>query len=132
MSRTVVLVTGLLGLAASAFAAQGKHTETETPFLCNIKALSPAERAEHQALTARLAESIVETRELENGYAFEIESSRLPVWELAKWTDFERRCCPFFDFNLEWRRERGPLTFRLTGREGVKAFIESEFPKHFR
>jgi hypothetical protein len=108
------------------------RAEPETPFFCNIKALSPAERADHQALTARLAESIVKTRELTDGYAFEVDAGRLSIGDLAKWTDFERRCCPFFDFNLEWRRDNGPLTLQLTGREGVKPFITTEFPKNFR
>jgi hypothetical protein len=77
----------------------------ETPLFCNLKALSTAERAEHQALTARLAESVLKTRELADGYAFELDGRRLSTKELATWTDFERRCCPFFDFTLEWRRE---------------------------
>jgi len=29
----------------------------------------------------------------------------------------------------EWRRENGPVTLRLTGRNGVKQFIETELPK---
>jgi hypothetical protein len=106
--------------------------EQETPFICNLHALSSAQRAEHQGLTARLAESVLKTRELPDGYAFELDGSRLSIQELATWTDNERRCCPFFDFSLEWRRENGPVMLRLTGREGVKAFIRAEFPKNFR
>lgn len=37
------------------------------------------------------------------------------------------RCCPFFDFDLIVEREGGSMWFRLTGREGVKAFIREEF-----
>ena len=101
----------------------------ETPFFCNLQALSVAERAEHEELTARLAESVQKTRELSDGYAFELDGNRLSIEQLASWTGFERRCCPFFDFNLEWRRENGPVTLRLTGRDGVKEFIRAEFPQ---
>jgi hypothetical protein len=79
-----------------------------------------------------MTDSIVKVRELADGYAFELDGGRFSIKELATWTDFERRCCPFFDFNLEWRRENGPMTLRLTGRDGVKPFIKSEFPKNFR
>jgi hypothetical protein len=132
VSRTVVLAAGLAGIGVSAFAAQAKRPEVETPFFCNIKALSPVERVEHQALTARLAESILKTRELADGYAFEVDGSRFSIRDLATWSDFERRCCPFFDFTLEARRENGPVTLQLTGRDGVKQFIKAEFPKNFR
>lgn len=132
MSRTLILTAGLLGIAGFAFPDQTKRTPMETPFFCNLDALSSAERAEHQALTARLAASVLTTRELTEGYAFELDGTRLSIRELATWTDFERRCCPFFDFTLEWRRENGPVTLRLTGREGVKEFIRAEFPKNFR
>jgi hypothetical protein len=113
-------------------AGPGVPQRKQEAFFCNLKALSTAERAEHQAITARLAESVLNTRELADGYAFELDGSRLSIKELAAWSDFERRCCPFFDFTLEWRRENEPVTLRLTGRDGVKEFIRAEFPKNFR
>ena len=104
----------------------------QTPFFCNLNALTAAERGEHQQLAKRLLESIVETRELADGYAFTLDGARVSIGDLATWTDFERRCCPFFDFTLELRRENGPVTLRLTGREGVKEFIKAEFPRAVR
>lgn len=132
MFRTLAVTAALLIAADPTFADQSRPTVMESPFYCNLKALSPTERAEYQAITARLAESVVRTNELAEGYAFELDGRRLSIKELATWTDYERRCCPFFDFLLEWRRENGPLTLRLTGREGVKEFIRAEFPKNFR
>jgi hypothetical protein len=104
----------------------------EKPFVCNLGALTPAQRGEHQALTARLAGAVVKTHELPDGYALEIERSRLPMVDVTAWIEFERRCCPFFDFTLDWRRDDGPTTLRLTGRGGVKPFIEAEFAQIFR
>ena len=111
---------------------QDSRTKAETPFFCNVKALTAPERSEHLQLTTRLAESISRRVELADGYAFEVDGRRVSFTDLAAWTEFERRCCPFFDFNLEWRRENGPVTLRLTGRDGVKQFIQSEFPKNLR
>ena len=104
----------------------------ETPFVCNLGALTPAQRSEHQALTARLAAAIVKKSELPDGFAFELDRSRLPTVDVAAWIEFERRCCPFFDFTLECRRDDGPTTLRLTGRDGVKPFIQAEFVQIFR
>lgn len=107
-------------------------SQTESPFVCNLGALTPDERAEHRRLGARMLESVRSTRELDSGYAFDLDRSSMTIAELATWTDFERRCCPFFDVALEWRRENGPATLRLTGREGVKEFIRLEFPQKFQ
>ena len=118
MFRLLVLAAGVIALQAAA---------TDSPFFCNLKALTAAERTEHQALGARIAAAVSAIRELPDGYAFELEGQGLAFHELATWVAFERRCCPFFDFALEWRREGGPMTVKLTGRDGVKAFIRAEF-----
>ena len=103
------------------------QTSGETPFVCNLQALSVMERVKHLRLTSRLAQALLKTTEISEGYSFEIDGRRFPLMDLATWTDFERRCCPFFDFALELRRENGPVYLRLTGREGVKQFIRAEF-----
>jgi hypothetical protein len=109
--------------------AQTDDAKKETPFFCNLEALSAAERGEQLQLTQRLARALLKATEISNGYAFEIDGSRLSIRDVAAWADFERRCCPFFDFALELRRENGPMTLRLTGRDGVKQFIRAEFPR---
>jgi hypothetical protein len=102
-----------------------------TAFFCSLTALTPAERHEHQQLLARLAESVLRTEEIPDGYAFEIDGRRMSMKDLAAWTELEGRCCPFFEFSLNPTRENERLTLRLTGREGVKPFIRSEFSKIF-
>lgn len=46
------------------------------------------------------------------------------VATLAKWTVQERLCCPFFDIELRFSREGGPVTLRLSGRKGTKKFVQ--------
>jgi hypothetical protein len=117
---TTALVAALIPLLGMA----------ESPFVCNLKALTTAERTEHKALTARVLAAVTDTHELSNGYTFGLHED-VSLADLTKWVDFERRCCPFFDFQLTWARENGPVTLQLTGRDGVKEFIRAEFSTLF-
>jgi hypothetical protein len=95
-----------------------------SPFACNMSAISPSERGHHLAAIAEVFGSVQELRELPDGYSF-----RLPNDMLLKVADFiakERLCCPFFGFALQLEPEGGALWLSLTGREGVKPFIEAE------
>jgi hypothetical protein len=92
---------------------------------CNMNALTKTERAQHAKMSQALMAAVQERTELRNGYAF-----RLPPGSLvtaAQWVTFERKCCPFFTFEMEQARDEGPLWLRITGSEGIKAFIRAEF-----
>jgi hypothetical protein len=65
-------------------------------------------------------------RELPNGYEFEFPADSNTVQLAAEWAVGERACCPFFDIDLRLEREGGSLWLALTGREGVKQFIEAD------
>jgi hypothetical protein len=94
-------------------------------FACNISALTSAERARRQDLSRTLLTAVQEKSELRDGYAFRLPSS---AWmTAAEWVSFERKCCPFFAFELEQPKDDGPVWLRITGSDGVKAFIEEEF-----
>ena len=115
----VMLVFLLIGSVSLGSLAAGER------FACNMKALTTTERARHQALSHTLFPAVQEKRELPNGYAF-----RLPPADLmtaAEWVFFERKCCPFFAFEIEQAKDNGSLWLRITGAEGVKPFIVEEF-----
>ena len=44
----------------------------------------------------------------------------------ASFVTKERLCCPFFGFALHVEPEGGALWLSLTGRDGVKPFIQAE------
>jgi hypothetical protein len=129
---TLTLLASIVAAAIPLAAVQNPRGGTASPFFCNLKALTTSERVDHEQLTMRLAQATRTTSEMPDGYAFELDASHISMLDLARWSEFERRCCPFFDFHLEARRESGPLTLRLTGRDGVKEFIRVEFAKAFR
>ena len=100
---------------------------TETGFYCNIKALSASERARHKELTEKLMSSRTDTIETEKGYEFQYSPAKVSVAEVAEWVVMESKCCPFFDFHIDLENAGQLVCLRLTGREGIKAFIRSEF-----
>ena len=71
--------------------------------------------------------SVIVARELSNGYALQIDTSRASMVTVAQWIDLERKCCPFFDFDVNMHGENGAVWLSLTGREGVKQFIAMDF-----
>jgi hypothetical protein len=103
------------------------QTAAEQPFFCNLSALDGDQRKHHRELTERLRESVKEVRELADGYGFRLAADTDRITLVAEWVALERLCCPFFAFQLEVGSDDKPLWLRITGREGVKPFMKSEF-----
>lgn len=115
------MLLGVLALAAQSPAGQ-------SVFACNLKALQPKERQSHDRLTAQLKSAAVARRELPDGYSFQMDTGKVSIAQVAEWAVLERKCCPFFDYQLDLHGEENTLWFTLKGREGVKRFIEVEVP----
>lgn len=98
-----------------------------TGFVCDVKALSKTERERYTQLREKLESAIEETQELESGYAFRLRQRVVSLVEVARWVEKERKCCPFFDFEITAEREGGPVWLKISGMEGVKAFLRMEF-----
>jgi hypothetical protein len=62
---------------------------------------------------------------MSNGYSFRLPPGTLLT--VARWVALERKCCPFFTFQVELAGDEGPLWLRITGSDGIKAFIRAEF-----
>lgn len=101
--------------------------QTQSKFYCNIKALTPEERAEHHLLTEKLKKLRKETVETAKGYELQFDPKTVSLAELAQWVGRESKCCPFFDFHIDLEAEGHLLCLRLTGEDGIKSFIEAEF-----
>jgi hypothetical protein len=104
-----------------------RQANSDSKFYCNLKALSPAERAQHKQLTEKLIAARNEVVELPRGYEFQYRPSDVSVGDLAGWVATEAACCPFFNFHIDLEREGNLVCLGLTGNEGIKAFIRSEF-----
>ncbi len=100
---------------------------TQSKFYCNIKALNSAERARQKQLSEKLTAARKQIVETEKGYEFQFSPTDVSLAELAEWVSAESKCCPFFDFHIDLEEEGRLLCLRLTGEEGIKAFIRAEF-----
>ena len=107
--------------------ADKKVVPEQSGFYCNTKALNASERARHKQLTEKLMASRTETVETAKGYEFQYSPAKVSVAEVAEWVAMESKCCPFFDFHIDLENEGRLVCLRLTGREGIKAFIRAEF-----
>ena len=104
--------------------AAPKH---ESPFACNLRALTATERARHFVQLGPMLRSMKSgVRELKNGYEFRFPSDPKTIALLAEWIAQEHLCCPFFEIELRLEPEGGAAWMRLTGREGTKQFIETD------
>ena len=135
--KTSFVFTSVASLALSylvfgrANAADGttafQSAKPESAFACNAFALSPEIRKRHfEELGPALLKLKKSTRELPAGYEFELPADNKTYQLLTEWAFQERLCCPFFDIELRFDRENGPLWLRLTGRPGTKDFIKME------
>ena len=100
---------------------------TDTGFYCDLTAMDAGQRKHHRELSARLRAAVKEVRELADGYGFRFAAEADNITLVAEWVSLERLCCPFFAFQLEVGGQDRPLWLHITGREGVKPFMQSEF-----
>jgi hypothetical protein len=131
VSITVVTLALLCAGSGRSIAADetafSQSAKPESPFACNAFALSPEVRKRHfEDLGPALLKLKKSTRELPDGFEFELPADNTTYQLLTEWAFQERLCCPFFDIDLRLDRENGPLWLRLTGRPGTKEFIKLE------
>ena len=112
---------------ARAASMEKQVNTTQSKFYCNIKALTPEERAHHKQLSEKLMAARKEIVEMEKGYEFQFSPKDVTLAELADWVVNESKCCPFFDFHIDLEKEGKLICLRLTGEEGIKQFIRAEF-----
>jgi hypothetical protein len=91
------------------------------PLVCKLDALTPAERARSAVLLGELRAATIERAELGDGWEFRLRDGA-SLAGVAEWIALERRCCPFFRFQLDVDGDTGPVWLRLTG-PGVKEFL---------
>jgi hypothetical protein len=101
------------------------NTNTENRSLfCDLTAIPADAREEHIVTAPQLFQRVQEVRELPNGYTFGFLNEPGGLLAIAKYIEYERLCCPFFDFELKVESDQRAVWLSLTGREGVKELLK--------
>ena len=101
-------------------------TQQLSSFACDMTAIDPSDRPRHLDLIHELFLAVESVDELADGYAFRFRSDADVLMKCAEFIANERRCCPFFGFELAVEPEDGAIWLRLRGSDGVKPFIVAE------
>ena len=104
------------------------NTSHELPIACNINALDATQQQRRATLAKHMNNATLQVQELPDGYKFLYPASLFLV--VAEFISLERQCCPFFTFRVTVEHDNGPLWFQITGREGVKEFMQEELGLH--
>ena len=100
---------------------------TDTPFVCNMNALSETQRDRYKEILKKLNDSRQAIKEVGDGYAFRFKAESQTILDAAEFIVYERLCCPFFDFELAVEQDSNRIWLRLRGQDGVKEFVRAEF-----
>lgn len=91
---------------------------------CRLTAAELQER--RKTILGTVRDSVLETVELESGFAYRFPPDSAIISLLATLVDLERECCPFLRFRTTEEAD-GPIWLELTGPEGTKEFLTSLF-----
>lgn len=97
------------------------NVNPEPLIACNFNAIDPAQRGTHEAVVGNIFASVLEIRELANGYGFRLPPETPMLYKTIEFVANERLCCPFFTFNLVITEEQ--FWLELSGTEAVKGYI---------
>lgn len=95
------------------------------PIACTLTAAELQQR--RGTVLDAVKKSIVEFRELDDGYALSFPTSTESLKELTALVDLERQCCPFLTFRITVEANSGPVWLEITGPDGTKDFLKNTF-----
>lgn len=97
------------------------NEEPQATIACNFGAIAPDERTTHGNLAHDLFGSVVEIRELEQGYGFRFLLENTLLQQSMDFITNERLCCPFFTFTQVIGQQ---FWLEITGTQDVKVYIK--------
>jgi hypothetical protein len=121
--RTFLLAAVLAGGACTMLG------QTLPPIACNLKALTSQQRKQLEQTGEHVISAITASRDLNDGYAFHIDSAKASLIDVAQWLELWRRCCPFYEFQVDFHAADASLWLSVKGRPGVKEYIPVDSPR---
>ena len=93
--------------------------------VCNIEALTPAQRKRHDEIARQLRKATKQVKDLPNGYAFRYAPDTALFMAAAEFITMESKCCSFYHFSLEKEAAKGPMWLRITGSKEAMSIIKT-------
>jgi hypothetical protein len=93
-----------------------------------MKALTLQQRKQLGQTGEHVISAITASRELIDGYAFRVDPAKASLMDVAQWLELWRRCCPFYEFQIDFHAADGSLWLSVKGRPGVKEYISVDTP----
>ncbi len=103
--------------------------QTELPLACALS--EPDLMRRREEISGTVFKGCQHIDELPDGYGFRFPGDAEWALRLAEFITFERKCCPFFRFELLFEPGQEPVWLRLTGQPGTKEFILAELGEAF-
>jgi len=100
-----------------------KNLDNRLPVACSLTAAEFRDR--ETMLFAQFRSAIVQTEELQHGYAFSLSGDSESVELAAKLIMAERECCHFLAFEPVAQPNKGRVIVRVTGPTGTKEFLRA-------
>lgn len=96
----------------------------EQPLVCR---LSETEKDQRRPQVEELfVDQLRAYRETDDGFLFEFEASDANYEGIFEFVDAERKCCPFFQFEITVEPDGGPISLEIGGSDRVKRYVEQE------
>lgn len=102
---------------------------TDPPIACNLKALTSQQRLQLGQIGEHVISAITASRDLNDGYAFRIDPAKASLMDVTRWLDLWRRCCPFYEFRIDFHAADATIWLSVEGRPGVKEYIPVDSPR---
>jgi hypothetical protein len=99
--------------------------EQDISVACSLTSAELQER--RRTILSKVRDSVLETVELESGFAYRFPPDSAIISQLATLVELERQCCPFLRFRITVEEADGPIWLELTGPEGTKELLASLF-----
>lgn len=98
---------------------------SDLPVACT---LTPAQFQERRReVLAKVAASVAEVTELDNGFIYRFPSNGELIPQLANLIQLEHECCSFLTFRLTVGEGDGPVLLEITGPLGTKELLAEIF-----
>jgi hypothetical protein len=107
-----------------------KSVRGDPPIACDLTVFSTNERIKHVALAKSLLGKARQVIEHEDSFTFVFEQSPLLEMQIADWVSKEKRCCPFFSFELSRANTPPSLRLRIVGPDGAKEILRPAADLH--